>query len=116
MRVREYEDGDEILQEGSVGYQFFIIKEGTVSVEKDGKHVRNMDKLDYFGHRSLLDGTPISKTIKAEGPVSCWILNKQDFSEIIQERSIEMIRKRMYFEDLKLDISEVHVVKMIGKG
>ena len=83
MQVRTYADQDVIIEQNAVGYQFYIIKSGVVACSKEGKHTKNLSKLDYFGHRALITGQPVSRSLTASGPVECWVVSKQQFEDII---------------------------------
>jgi len=52
--LQKYEDGQKIITTGEEGENFYIIKDGKVSVTKNGKQVRTLAKLDYFGERALI--------------------------------------------------------------
>ena len=68
MVSREYEKGQIILLEESMGETFFIITRGTVKVTRlsdDGREVilAMLGESDFFGEMSLLDGEGRSANI-----------------------------------------------------
>jgi len=116
LQIQDYADGQTIVQQHNPGDTFFIIKSGTVDVLKDGVHIRSITKLDYFGERSVLFDDFRSATIVAKGPVSCWILHKEDFLQIVDERMRTHLMKRIELQDDTISFSNLVVVKTLGKG
>jgi len=93
--VNTFTDGQAIFEQGATGDQFFIIKDGTVDVLKDNKHVRDLTKSDYFGERALITNDVRSMTIKAKGNVECWILSKSTFMEVVHSDRRNSLIDRM---------------------
>lgn len=116
MQVNTFTDGQAIFEQGATGDQFFIIKDGTVDVLKDNKHVRDLTKSDYFGERALITNDVRSMTIKAKGNVECWILSKSTFMEVVHSDRRNSLIDRMTMQDLKLALPDVHIVKTLGSG
>ena len=116
LQIHDYADGQTIVQQHNPGDTLFIIKSGTVDVMKDGVHIRSITKLDYFGERSVLFDDFRSATIVAKGPVSCWVLHKADFLQIIDERMRMQLLKRIELQDDTIAFSNLIVVKTLGKG
>lgn len=114
MQIKTYTAGQIIIEEGTEGDQFYIIKEGTVDVDKNGTRVRSLAKLDYFGERALITNELRSMTISAKGPVECWVLPKQTFLETGDFR--ESLMQRMQMQDLKYDLQDIHIVSTLGNG
>jgi cGMP-dependent protein kinase len=116
LQVQDYADGQTIVQQRNPGDTFFIIKSGTVDVLKDEVLIRSITKLDYFGERSVLFDDFRSATVVARGPVSCWILYKADFLQIIDERMRTQLMKRIDLQDDTISFSNLVAVKTLGKG
>ena len=53
-----------IFQQGDMGTCFFIILEGTVSTEIDGKVIRKLSKGETFGELALLFRSPRTASIR----------------------------------------------------
>lgn len=73
-----------IAKQGSAGNWFFIILDGVVSVERDGKLLKTMSQGGYFGEISLLDGRPRTASILAESDVDVLIIDKTSFSRLLK--------------------------------
>ena len=85
IRTERFNSGDMIVEEGTPGNTFYIIKEGSVDITKNGNHIRTIGKNDFFGERSMLSDELRSASIVAKGPVTCWTINGETFKEICNE-------------------------------
>lgn len=63
--TQKFNKGENIVNEGDPASSFYIIKEGTVVVLKDGKEIRKMVKGDSFGEQALYYNTVRTATVKA---------------------------------------------------
>lgn len=116
LRLREFVDKEVIVKQSSPGDSFFIIEAGRVDVVKDGGYLRSITKHDYFGERSVLFGDARTATIIANGPVVCWILDKSEFTRIIDESVRNQLMKRIALQDDTIALCDLVVVKTLGKG
>ena len=55
LEVEEFLAGKRLTREGSADYAFFILEEGTASVERDGRHLADLGPGDVFGELSFFD-------------------------------------------------------------
>ena len=84
-----FPDGQSIMQQGDLGDTFYIIQEGTVSCHKTDANsdqaveVDRMGPGDFFGEAALLQHSPRTATIKAVGTVSCLVMTKDLFIEVM---------------------------------
>ncbi|MCK6371553.1 MAG: serine/threonine-protein kinase [Gammaproteobacteria bacterium] len=62
---REYSDGDEIVREGDIDDRFYVIVDGKVSVEMNGRAVGVLSDGDCFGESSYMTGVKRNSTIRA---------------------------------------------------
>lgn len=116
LLIREYRDGEVIVQQRSRGDMFFIIKSGKVDVLKDSINIRTITKHDYFGERSVLFDEIRTATVVARGPVACWTLHKNDFLAIVDESMRKVIMKRIELQDDSIGFANLVIVKTLGKG
>src|SRR6266702_387986 len=54
----EFPAGRMIVEEGSIGTDFYLILSGDATVSKGGRVIRRLRPGDFFGEISLLDGGP----------------------------------------------------------
>ncbi|CAG9314505.1 PKG_2 [Blepharisma stoltei] len=116
LKIVEFNDKDTVVEQGEPGSSFFIIKCGRVDVIRNGEKLRSITKHDYFGERSILFNDTRSATVKADGSVTCWMLEKNDFLEIIDEGIQQMLLSRIELQDDTIELSELVPIKLIGKG
>jgi CRP/FNR family transcriptional regulator, cyclic AMP receptor protein len=62
-------EGKVVIREGGQANAFYAIEEGTVKVERDGKHIADLGAGDVFGEQALLEKSERSATVTATSPV-----------------------------------------------
>jgi serine/threonine protein phosphatase PrpC len=71
--------GDVIIQEGSLGDEMYIIRDGKVRVEKGGMELATLGQYDHIGEMSFVDAAPRSASIIAIAPTDLITIRKDDF-------------------------------------
>src|SRR5947207_13997472 len=74
VKEQQYSAGATIVKSGAGGHGLYIIKEGRVSVVRDGQSVATMGPGQFFGEISVLDGGPRTVDVGVEADTVCWIL------------------------------------------
>ena len=90
MIARHYENGNYIFLEDSDGEQCFFVLKGSVKVtrlSKDGREVilAMLNKGDFFGEMSLLDGESRSANVIALEKTEVLILDRNDFLDVVND-------------------------------
>ncbi|CAG9324622.1 PKG_24 [Blepharisma stoltei] len=116
LKVVHFSDGDTIVLQSNPGDSFYIIKTGKVNVFKNDAKIRTITKHDYFGERSVLFNDFRTATVFADGPVSCWLLEKEDFLNIIDEEIRKQLVRRIDLQDDSIALKDLIPIKTIGKG
>jgi CRP-like cAMP-binding protein len=83
-RKRRFNEGETIVQEGNVGFAFFILLDGAASVSVDGEIVRGLGAGDAFGELALLRDRPRSATVVAATDASCLLLSPWHFGGFLR--------------------------------
>jgi putative ABC transport system ATP-binding protein len=102
MSDYSYQPGETIIRQGDPGREFFIIAEGRVSVQAaDGTGQREITQLktgDYFGEIALMEDRPRNATIIAMEPTRCYVLDKDEFRQVVQSVASfeEELRKALF--------------------
>ncbi|KAG2209784.1 hypothetical protein INT47_001932 [Mucor saturninus] len=83
-----FEDGQEVVKQGDVGDQFYIIESGEAIVLKtnaDGiqNKVNQLERGSYFGELALLNDSPRAATVVAHGRLKCATLGKKAFTRLL---------------------------------
>ena len=116
LKIYEFHDGDAIFSEGDEGNAFYIVKEGQVEIIKGGASIRFITKHDFFGERSIILNENRTATVIARGNVLCWYLSKADFLSMIDEGIRKQLTKRMELQNDKIELIDLNIVKLLGKG
>lgn len=73
-------DGDDIVREGDVGHDMFIVQSGQVRISKRKAHgeviLATLGRGDFFGEMSLLESLPREATARAVGETRLLVLSR----------------------------------------
>ena len=78
--------GSALTSEGEFGYSFFVIEEGTCTVEQDGRAVGTLGPGDFFGEVALLVTETRSACVTADCPLRVQAVFDRDFRRLLRER------------------------------
>jgi CRP/FNR family transcriptional regulator, cyclic AMP receptor protein len=79
----DVQPGHVLAREGSHGTEFFIIVNGTASVDRQGVHVADVGPGDFQGEISLLDGGPRTATVTATSPMTIMVATAHEFRTML---------------------------------
>ena len=75
-KLRRYEAGETIIEEGDTDQLVYFLILGKCTVETEGMELNFINNLgDVFGEMGIIDQKPRSATIKAEKPTLCLALD-----------------------------------------
>lgn len=98
-REQRYEAGATIVKSGAGGHGLYIIKEGSVSVVRDGQKVASMGPGQFFGEISVLDGGPRTADVKADTETVCLTLISWEIKPLLMDNAA--ISYKMLLEMVK---------------
>lgn len=75
--------GRVVAKQGSSADEFFVIIDGTVSVERDGKHLRDMGPGDFFGELAMLGKVPRTATVTCTSPCRLLVVGHREFNSLL---------------------------------
>src|SRR5258706_15715703 len=78
-------EGRTLVKQGDVGRECFVLVDGKVKVERNGRKVATLGPGAYFGHLSLLDKGPRTATVTAASPITVLVLGPREFSAVLDE-------------------------------
>lgn len=81
------EEGRELITEGDVGHEAFVIVDGTASVTRDGKRIADIGPGAVFGEMALIDRAPRNASVIATSPMKLVVIGKREFSGLLDESS-----------------------------
>ena len=75
--------GRVLMREGDLGSQMFVIAEGRVAVERDGKAISELGNGDWFGEMALLSEGPRSATATATEASHLFVIAHREFHSLM---------------------------------
>jgi ATP-binding cassette subfamily B protein len=78
-----FDDGAVIVPEGEEGQGFYLLMSGDARVLRGGEEINRMRAGDFFGEIALLEGTPRTASVAADGPVVCLGILRADFRSLL---------------------------------
>src|SRR5438132_6086469 len=87
VKEQRYGAGATIVKAGAGGHGLYIIKEGRVSVVRDGQSVATMGPGQFFGEISVLDGGPRTADVRADAETVCLTLVPWEIKPVLMENA-----------------------------
>ena len=81
----EWPEGRTLIKEGRPGNEFFILIEGTVSVFRDGRKLRDLAAGEWVGEVALVANVPRTATVVTTSPIRALVLTRGGFSQLIAD-------------------------------
>jgi CRP-like cAMP-binding protein len=78
-------DGKVLTREGATGGEFFIVLDGTIRIERDGRELNRLGKGDFLGEIALIDQGPRTATAVADGPARVMVLTSSAFNSMLSQ-------------------------------
>ena len=76
--------GKELIREGGRGREFFVLLDGTVDVQKDGRRIRELKGGDFFGEIALVSDAPRTATVTTSSPVRALVVTDRSFRSLLR--------------------------------
>lgn len=90
LRLVIFGPGEVILRQGDPGDSLYVVRAGQVVVQiglhGGPKTVATLTAGQFFGEMSLMTGESRSATVVAKNDVECYVVEKEAFQEILQEK------------------------------
>jgi len=77
--------GRVLMRQGETGRECFVIVDGEVKVERNGKKIATVGAGACIGEMSLLDKGPRTATSIAQTPLTMLVLGPREFSGVLEE-------------------------------
>jgi len=95
LKIQAVPDKHQILKQGAVGDEFFIITKGEVVVTRENEQgvTAELGRLkagDYFGETALLNNTTRGATITANGSVTLFYLTRVKFNSLFSKNRLNV--------------------------
>lgn len=77
--------GKVLMRQGDTGHEFFLIVEGRVRVERDGKVLKVRGQGEFVGEIALIDEGPRTATVTCETACRLLVLARREFHTLLSE-------------------------------
>jgi CRP/FNR family transcriptional regulator, cyclic AMP receptor protein len=77
-------EGKDLVRQGELGHEFFIVESGTAEAKIDGQHVRDFGPGDFFGEIALLEEERRTATVTATSPMTVIVMTRASFRALDQ--------------------------------
>ena len=75
--------GKVLTRQGETGYEFFVIMDGEVEIERNGQLLGTRGAGDFIGEIAILEDVPRTATVTAKTPVKFFVLTAQSFRSVV---------------------------------
>jgi CRP-like cAMP-binding protein len=82
----DFGPGKELIREGAMGREFFVLVRGTVDVRKGGRKVNELGPGDFFGEIALIAHTPRTATVTTASDVDLLVITSQSFKTLLEHQ------------------------------
>jgi CRP/FNR family transcriptional regulator, cyclic AMP receptor protein len=80
-------DGYTLMRQGDIGQEFFLIVDGRVRIERDGKTLATLGPGDYLGEIALISEDRRTASAITEGPAKLLVITHQGFNSLMDASS-----------------------------
>ena len=105
IEARSFQQGEAIVSQGDDGLEFFMVSEGSVSVQRteaaSGKTetLKQLDAGSYFGEVALIKNQPRNASVIAKTKTTCYVLDREEFRAVVDSSdSFESELRKALFE------------------
>jgi CRP-like cAMP-binding protein len=81
----DFPAGKELIREGELGRQFFVLLDGEAEVRRGGHTVNTLLKGDFFGEISLLSDRRATATVTASTPIRAVVATRSSFKRLMRD-------------------------------
>jgi CRP-like cAMP-binding protein len=75
--------GKVLMRQGDIGREFYVIIDGEVTLERDGKFLRTMGAGEFFGDISLVTERPRTATVTVAKDARFLVLGHREFHSLL---------------------------------
>lgn len=116
LKKQKIENGKAIINQDEEGSRFYIVKKGKVDIFINKQYQRTLNKHEYFGERALFFKELRSATAIANGSVTLYVLEKENFQNILDENLKNYLVNHLYLQDSSIELKNLTVIKPLGNG
>jgi CRP-like cAMP-binding protein len=83
--IVDLKGGTEIVREGAIGHEFYLVLSGEATVRRNGRKVATLGPGRYFGELALLDRGPRSATVVANTDMQLVVISQREFMSVLDK-------------------------------
>src|SRR5215469_4045380 len=83
-RIRRFVDGSAMVRVGEPGRTFYVLLDGSAKVTRPGRRAVRLGPGAFFGEMALIDDSPRSADVVAEGEVLALTLDRPGFTKLLR--------------------------------
>jgi CRP/FNR family cyclic AMP-dependent transcriptional regulator len=88
--------GKVLARQGDIGFEVFMLLDGTASVTRDGQHVATLTAGDVVGELAVLSGHPRNATVTAETELRILVVTHAGLDQLLDD--IPGLAKHLLYE------------------
>lgn len=88
----DFRPGRTLIEEGSVGREFFVLIDGSVDVRRKGRKIDEIGPGGYFGEVALITDKPRNATVTTTSHVRALVLTKQRFRQLLAQNPMLSVK------------------------
>ena len=78
-KYRSYEPGEQVIQSGQPGNDFYMILSGEAEIRRQGVTFRVLSRYEYFGEFAVVEDSPRMADVFAKSKLEVLIMSRHDF-------------------------------------
>ena len=78
-------DGHTLVREGAYAHEFFVIVEGRVRIERQGKTINWLGPGDFLGEIALIDHGRRTATAVTDGSAKLLVIHQSGFTSLLED-------------------------------
>jgi len=115
--VKNVKDGHDIITEGEISHEFFLLIEGSAIVMKKGVNISMLESGTCFGDTSLLvETTKRTASVRAVGDAILWIIDSSKIEELSAENRSSLFKTLLGISMERLEELTGDVASYIGES
>ncbi len=85
VKVREFQPGDRVIEEGSMGDELFVVASGTIEILKNDQAVATRGKGEFLGEIGFFNNIPRTATVRATQPATVLAFSRKDLISMLRK-------------------------------
>jgi CRP-like cAMP-binding protein len=81
----DLKEGKDLIREGELARQFFILLEGSAEVRRNGRKINTLGPGDFFGEIGLVTDRLTSATVTTTSPVRALVITRASFKSLLHD-------------------------------